>query len=49
MADFFPFIHEPKQKEQEPLPLYIELTIPSEYKQPASEETEESYIIIIQL
>lgn len=51
MVDFFPFIHEPKQKEFEPLPMYIELTVPPpEYKEPSSEEdSNEGGVIIIQL
>lgn len=50
MNDFFPFIHEHKRKELEPLPLYIELDAPPpEYKMPVLEESEERGVIIIQL
>jgi hypothetical protein len=51
MSDFFPFIHEPKRKELEPEPLYVELHIPPpEYKKPIVEEDSyEGGVIIIQL
>lgn len=50
MTDFFPFIHEPKRKELEPEPLYVELHIPPpEYKKPIEEEVYERGVIIIQL
>ena len=50
MTDFFPFMYEPKQKEFEPLPLYVELIEPPpEYKEPLSESDNYDGIIIIQL
>jgi len=51
MTDIFSFIYEPKHKEVEPLPLYIELNVPPpDYKAPPSkDESYERGVIIIQL
>jgi len=48
MNTFYPFIHERKKKNVEPLPLYIEL-IPPQEELPAEEEKEKKRIIIIEL
>jgi hypothetical protein len=48
MNTFYPFIHERKKKNIEPMPLYIEL-IPPQEKLPDEEEKEEKRIIIIEL
>lgn len=50
MNPFIPFIHTPerKKKENEPLPLYIELIPPMEKPQ-EKEQEEEQRVIIIEL
>jgi len=50
MHPFIPFIHKiERKKQQEYLPLYIELYPPMEKPQKKEEEEEESRIIIIEL
>lgn len=50
MSTFIPFIHapKPKKKENEPMPLYIELYPPME-KPPEKEKNEEPGVIVIEL
>jgi hypothetical protein len=48
MNTFYPFIHERKKKNVEPLPLYIELYPMPPEKLPEEEE-EEKRIVIIEL
>lgn len=51
MDDFFPFIYQPRKKEQELEPLYIEIGPPPqvERKPEKKEPSEERGVIIIQL
>ena len=51
MNPFIPFIHTPerKKKENEPLPLYVELYPPMEKPQQEEEKKEDSRVIIIEL
>jgi len=49
MNTFYPFIHERKKKDVEPLPLYIELYPMPLEKLPEEEKEEEKRIIIIEL
>jgi hypothetical protein len=49
MQPFYPFIHkQERKKEQEPLPLYIELGPPPQKEEKEPEE-EESRVVIIEL
>jgi hypothetical protein len=48
MDTFYPFIHQPerKKKENEPIPLYIELVPQPEHPSQKEDEQEEKIIII---
>lgn len=48
MIDFFPFIHE-KKKENEPIPLYIELIPPIPEVKEEKDDDNTDGVIIIQL
>jgi hypothetical protein len=50
MTDFFPFIHQPKKKNKDLEPLYVELYPPlPEKREEKIEEEENRGVIIIQL
>ena len=48
MDAFYPFIHTPEKKKEEPQPLYVEL-YPSPPESPKKEEQEETHVIVIEL
>jgi hypothetical protein len=50
MDVYYPFIHDPKKKDElEPLPLYVEVGPPPEKEEKKEEEKEDRGVIIIEL
>jgi len=49
MADINPFLPEPQEKNQEPVPLYIELVLPQEPPLKEKKQDDERGVIIIEI